>query len=66
MQIIAASEIRNGSDKELRQWVEKTVRVAVVPRLLEELRDVGQLLLCMVIYGAGRAIRRNGRGWERR
>lgn len=35
MQITAASEINNGSDKELRhaQWVEKTVRV-VVPWLI--------------------------------
>lgn len=39
MQIIAASEINNGSDKELRQWVEKTVCI-VVPRLLGGLKDM--------------------------
>lgn len=62
MQIIAASEINNGSDKELRQWVEKTVRVVVVPQLLGELRDVS---LCMVIYGAGMLLKSDSEKWER-
>lgn len=39
MQIIAASETNNRSDKELRRWMEKTQRI-VVPRLLGGLKNV--------------------------